>query len=74
MQLTLTYRGIIKNTVIMKKNKIQALSIEQNYFQMRKELATIQGTIISGIGGSGGTVRDLEAVDGWKIYHWYSRS
>lgn len=74
MQLTLTYRGIIKNTVIMKKNKIQALSIEQNYFQMRKELATIQGTIISGIGGSGGTVHDLEAGDGWKIYHWYSRS
>lgn len=73
LQLTLTYRGIIKNTVMMKRNKIQALSIQNNYFQKRKKLSTVQATIISGIGGSGGTVNDVEAEDGMKIYHWFSR-
>ncbi|MBB6447670.1 PH domain-containing protein [Bacillus benzoevorans] len=73
VQLTLTYRGIIKNTVMMKRNKIQTLSIQKNYFQKRQGLATVQATIISGIGGSGGTVNDLEAIAGMKIYHWYSR-
>lgn len=73
LQLTLRYRGIIRNTVMLKKNKIQALSIERNYFQTKRGLATVEATIISGIGGSGGTVNDVEAKDGRKIYQWYSR-
>ncbi len=73
LQLTLRYRGIIRNTVMMRKNKIQSLSIRRKYFQLRRRLVTVEATIISGIGGSGGTVHDMEAQDGRRIYQWYSR-
>ena len=73
LQLTLRYRGIIRNTAMMKKNKIQSLSIERDYFQSKRGLAKVDATIISGIGGSGGTVNDIEVQDGRKIYQWYSR-
>ena len=33
----------------------------------------MEATIISGIGGSGGTVNDIEVQDRMKIYQWYSR-
>lgn len=72
-QLTLTYRGIVKNTIFMKKGKIQTLSISKSYFQDQNKLATIEATIKSGIGGSGGTVVDLEASDTLEIYRWYMR-
>ena len=70
-QLTLTFRGIVKNTIFMKKNKIQSLSIQSSYFQEKRSLSTIEASIISGIGGSGGTVVDLEREQVEKIFHWY---
>lgn len=70
-QLTLTFRGIVKNTIFMKKNKIQSLSIQKSYFQDRQSLGTIKASIISGIGGSGGTVADLEREDVEEVYQWY---
>ena len=36
LQLTLRYRGIIKNTVMMKKNKIQSLSIRKRLFSIKE--------------------------------------
>lgn len=72
-QLTLRYRGITRHMVMMRKNKIQSLSLERNYFQEKRDLATVQATIISGIGSSGGKVDDVEMADGLKIYQWYSR-
>nr|WP_295972817.1 PH domain-containing protein [uncultured Bacillus sp.] len=74
LQLTLTYRGIIKNTVMMKKNKVQALSIKQNLFQAKRGLISVEANILSGAGSAGGTVHDIEAKDGMAIYHWYSRN
>lgn len=71
-QLTLRYRTISKNTVFMKKNKIQSLNIKESYFQRKKDLITIQSAIKSGSGVSGGSVIDLEREDGLKIYQWYS--
>ncbi|WP_338471488.1 PH domain-containing protein [Niallia sp. XMNu-256] len=70
-QLTLMFRGIVKNTIFMKKNKIQSLSIQNSYFQEKQALATVDASIISGIGGSGGTVVDLEREDVQAIYQWY---
>ncbi len=71
-QLTLRYRGLLKNTVFMKKNRIQKLSMEQSYFQIRADLATVDGAVMSGFGGSGGTVADLEKSDVQQMYEWYS--
>ncbi len=71
-QLTLRYRGLLKNTVFMKKNRIQKLSMEQSYFQERADLATADAAVMSGFGGSGGTVADLEKRDVQQVYEWYS--
>jgi len=73
-QLTLTYRGIGKNTIFMKKNKIQSLSIRQSYFQKKQGLSTVEATIKSGIGGSGGKVVDIEDQDSMNIYNWYKQT
>jgi putative membrane protein len=73
-QLTLTYRGVVKNTIFMKKNKIQSLSVSRSYFQAKQELTSIKATIKSGIGGSGGTVVDIEERDGHKVYSWYKHT
>jgi len=70
-QLTLTFRRVVKHTIFMKKNKIQSLSMWRSHFQDNLSLATIGASIISGPGGSGGTVKDLESKDIIKIYDWY---
>ncbi|MBU8879883.1 PH domain-containing protein [Bacillus sp. FJAT-29790] len=71
-QLTLRYRTLIKNTVLMKKSRIQSLSIQESFFQSRKELATITAVVMSGSGGTGGTVVDLEKEEVYALYEWYS--
>lgn len=72
-QLILSYRTFIKHTVFMKKNKIQSLSMKESFFQNKKDLATIEATVMSGIGGAGGKVIDLEVKDVSYMYKWYSR-
>jgi len=71
-QLTLRYRTIIKNTVMMKRNKIQSLSMHESIFQRRGNLATIRASVLSGLGGSGGKVKDLDKEDVLASYKWYS--
>ena len=73
-QLTLRYRTIIKNTVYMKRNRIQSLAMKESYFQNKKNLASIAATVMSGSGGAGGSVVDLEKQDVEYIYEWYSYS
>ena len=73
-QLTLRYRSIIKNTIFMKRNRIQSLVMRESYFQNKNKLASIQATVMSGSGGTGGKVVDLEKNDVEGIYEWYSYS
>ena len=70
-QLTLTYRGIVKKTIFMKKNRIQTVSIRSSFFQKRQTLSSVKTTIKSGLGGSGGTVSDIDEKDSMIIYNWY---
>ncbi|PLR77299.1 hypothetical protein CU633_11025 [Bacillus sp. V3-13] len=71
-QLALRYRGLVKNTVYMKKTRIQSLSNQESYFQKKKDLATVEAFVISGIGAGGGKVVDIEKHDAIQIYKWYS--
>lgn len=71
--LTLRYRGFVKSTVLMRKEKVQSLTATKSHFQNKKRLATIEAVVKSGHTGSGGRVSDLEAKDVETIYHWYSR-
>lgn len=73
-QLVLTYRSLVKHTVFMSKNKVQAIDMKESYFQRKKNLATIEATVKSGLGGTGGEVVDLEKDDVTKIYSWYSKA
>lgn len=73
-QLTLRYRTIIKNTIFMKRNRIQSLVMRESYFQNKNKLASIEATVMSGSGGTGGRVIDLEKKDVEGIYEWYSYS
>lgn len=70
--LTFRYRNIVKNTVYMKKNKVQSFSMKESYFQRKKNLATVEAIVKSGHGGAGGKVIDLEKKHVEMIYHWYS--
>ncbi|KAA9017097.1 PH domain-containing protein [Niallia endozanthoxylica] len=70
-QLTLTYRGIVKNTFFMRKNKIQSLTLTSSLFQEKQSLGSLQATVDSGVGLSGGEVVDIEEQDGLAIYNWY---
>lgn len=70
--LTFRYRNIVKNTVYMKKNKVQSFSMKESFFQRKKNLATVEAIVKSGHGGAGGKVIDLEKKHVDRIYHWYS--
>ncbi|MBT2689200.1 PH domain-containing protein [Bacillus sp. ISL-47] len=71
-QLALRYRGIVRTTVFMRKNRIQSLTMSESYFQKKQNLATIEAVAMSGTGGTGGTVLDLDRKDVNAIYKWYS--
>ncbi|WP_394141039.1 PH domain-containing protein [Cytobacillus oceanisediminis] len=71
-QLALRYRGIVRTTVFMRKNRIQSLTMSESFFQKRRSLATIEAVAMSGTGGTGGTVLDLDRNDVYAIYKWYS--
>lgn len=58
----------------MRKNRIQSLSVHESFFQSRKSLGTVNAVVMSGTGGTGGTVMDLEKKDIYSLYKWYSYS
>ncbi len=70
--LTFRYRNMAKNTVYMRKNKIQSFSVKQSNFQKKKKLATVEAIVMSGHGGAGGKVIDVEKQHADQIYNWYS--
>lgn len=70
--LTFRYRNIVKNTVYMRKNKVQSFSMKESFFQRKKKLATVEAIVKSGHGGAGGKVIDLEKKHVDMMYHWYS--
>lgn len=71
-QLTLRYRTVNRHTIFMKKNKIQCLEVKEGFLQKKKELATIETFLKSGIGSTGGKVTDLDRRDIEKVYSWYA--
>ena len=73
-QLTLRYRIISRLTFIAEKKRIQVIQKKQNYFQKRKNIATVQATVMSGIGGATGKVAHLNESDVDTILSWFERS
>ncbi|MEX3714009.1 PH domain-containing protein [Cytobacillus horneckiae] len=73
-QVILRFRGISKNTVYLRKNRIQSLTMSESHFQKKRHLATIQAMAMSGSGATGGKVVDLTTEDVLRLYKWYSYS
>ncbi|WP_071458898.1 PH domain-containing protein [Bacillus massilinigeriensis] len=71
--LTLRARGFSRQTVMMKKKKVQSLTLVESPFQKKKELSTITAAVKSGAGASGGKVMDMDKDDAQSVYHWFSR-
>lgn len=72
-QLTIVYRDINRHTFIVEKKRIQVIEKSQSYFQRRKNIASIEGTVMSGAGGSYGKAKHLheDVVD--CVMHWFER-
>ncbi|WP_019244131.1 MULTISPECIES: PH domain-containing protein [Bacillus] len=73
-QLTLTYRTISKQTYMVRKRRIQSLTMKQSIWQKSKQLGTISAFSKTGIGPSNGSVKDLEFQDVLLIKKWFQNS
>ncbi|RNF38589.1 PH domain-containing protein [Planococcus salinus] len=73
-QLTMEFRGISKHTFFMMKKRIQAIEVTQSYFQRRKDVASIQATIKSGMLGATARIDHMDRQDGTRILEWYEPS
>ncbi|MGD7055150.1 PH domain-containing protein [Sutcliffiella horikoshii] len=71
-QLQLSYRHLSKNTVLVRKKRIQSFELRESFFQGKRKLFTIKAAIKTGLGGKNFQVVDVEQLDGEQIYEWYS--
>lgn len=71
-QLQLCYRHLSKNTVLVRKKRIQSFELRESFFQGKRKLFTIKASIKTGLGGKNFQVVDVEQLDGEQIYEWYS--
>ncbi|MGD6873830.1 PH domain-containing protein [Sutcliffiella horikoshii] len=71
-QLQLSYRHLSKNTVLVRKKRIQSFELRESFFQGKRKLFTIKAAIKTGLGGKDFQVVDVEQHDGEQIYEWYS--
>ena len=73
-QLTMQFRNISKHTFFIMKRRIQAIDVTQSYFQRRKDVASIQATIKSGMMGATARIDHMEKGDAGRILAWYEPS
>ncbi len=70
-QLTMEFRGFSKHTFYVWKKRVQAVNVLQTYFQRKKDLASIQATIKSGMLGYSARINYMEKDDATRILDWY---
>ncbi len=70
-QLSLRYRILGLNTFLFKRHKIQAIILEQNPLQKRKNLKTLSIMIASKIRGTKICIKGIDEKDGDKILAWF---
>ncbi|KUP04943.1 hypothetical protein Q75_13685 [Bacillus coahuilensis p1.1.43] len=71
-QLTVQYRGVTKNRIVLKKNRIQVIEYSESWFQKRNNLATLLSTVKSSGASLVGKVRDLEGKTAHDVMEWFS--
>ena len=73
-QIQVSGRIVSKYTLLLHRRRIQAMDVSGNWLQERKDLASLQVSIISGSGTGTGEVADLEKADALKVKDWFSYS
>ncbi|MFE5725727.1 PH domain-containing protein [Heyndrickxia sporothermodurans] len=72
-QLSLRFRGLLKHTIFMRRNRIQSMMVKQSWFQRKLQLASIFSTVKSSGTGKTSKVYHLELSDVNTIYQWYRK-
>lgn len=70
-QLTIVYRNISRITFLVEKKRIQVAERKQSYFQKRRNLASIQTTVMSGMTGATAKATHLSINDANVILDWF---
>lgn len=71
-QLTLSSRNLVKSTFVVKRKRIQVIEARQSFFQRRIDLASIQSSTTSGMGGTHFMVKGIDIEDAGEVFEWYS--
>lgn len=72
-QITIISRFISKETFITEKNRIQSMAMRQNYFQKRRDIATVRVMVMSGAGGAAADAMHMERAEIERCMNWYER-
>ena len=73
-QLTLCYRIFSRVTFIVEKKRIQSLESRQTFFQKRKDIASVEVTVMSGLTGATAKAPNLEERDVEEVMSWFGKS
>lgn len=73
-QLTLRFRPFLsKDTVIISKNRIQALTKSEHFLHRKQNLATFELSILNNMFGRNFSMMDFNEQDIHHLTNWYSR-
>ncbi|MCM3389734.1 PH domain-containing protein [Ureibacillus chungkukjangi] len=73
-QLTLCYRIFSRVTFVVEKKRIQALESRQTFFQKRREIASVEVTVMSGFTGATAKALNLETRDIEEMMSWLEKN
>lgn len=71
-ELTLSYRRIGKETVLLKHRRIQSITKSKHIIQRKQNLASIHVSLLNNFGGRHIFINELNLKDIHKITDWYS--
>ena len=66
------FRDFSRNTVIIKKKRVQSVTIIRNFMQKRRNLASLSFFVASAGGGNGYAVSDLNTEEAFHFMYWVS--
>ena len=70
--LVISSGAIIKTTKFLRRKRIQSIEKRKSFFHKNRPIASINASIMSGLGGAVGMLFFIEEEDCDAIYQWYS--
>ena len=72
-QLVMSFRGINRYRILIKKSHLQSFEVSANPFQRWGKLCSIEASVLSSPAGKSFQVVDVEREEALRIWKWYSR-